>query len=338
MSESRKTDRTAAVRPSRSPDMSAAPAGPVDLDDLEARVLAWGEARKDVRGILILGSRARTDHPADEWADIDFAIAVKDPERYMRDRRWVAGIGQVAACYRDPNPSGATLHTLFRSGVHADFGFIPMATVRQAVTIMPWVRRLAPALDRLPGSIAAGLEAQVQEGGEYLIRGSRAVLDKDGVIDRFLALFSPLSEAVALPSVHGFSEAVGEFWFSAAWVAKHLRRGELWWATHDGWGTHLHPLLLRMIEWQAKGRHGPGYDTWRDGRFLEEWADPAIVARLKGTYPDHDEDAAWKALFATMDLFRDLARETAGLLNFAYPSEADDAVTEQVTRLHSGRA
>jgi aminoglycoside 6-adenylyltransferase len=316
---------------------SAAPPGPADLDDLEARVLAWGEARKDVRAILILGSRARTDHPADEWADIDFAIAVKDPERYMRDRRWVAGIGQVAACYRDPNPGGATLHTLFVSGVHADFGFIPIGAVRQAVTFMPWVRRLAPVLDRLPGSIASGLEEQVQEGGAYLQSGSRTILDRDGVAGRFLALLSPPPHVTPPPSAHDFAETTGEFWFNAVWTAKHLRRGELWWATQEGWGAHLHPLLLRMIEWHARGGHGPGYGTWRDGRFLEEWADPAIAARIKGTYPDHDEDAAWKALFATMDLFRDLARNTASLLNFDYRSEADDAVTEQVTRLHAER-
>ncbi len=323
---------------SRSPGASVVPAGPVDLDDLEARVLAWGKARKDVRGILILGSRARTDHPADEWSDIDFALTVKDPARYMRDRRWVADIGQVAACYPDPNPGGATLHTLFVSGVHADLGFIPVAVVRQAVTFMPWVRRLAPLLDRLPGSIASALEEQVQEGGAYLQAGARAILDKDGVAERFLALLSsPLPDLTAPPSAHDFAEAAGEFWFNAAWTAMHLRRGELWWATQSGWGAHMHPLLLRMIEWHAKACHGFGYETWRDGRFLEEWADPATVARLGRTYPNHDEDAAWNALFATMDLFRDLARDTADRLNFDYPSEADDTVTEQVTRLHSGR-
>ncbi len=313
------------------------PAGPVDLDDLEARVLAWGKVRKDVRGILILGSRARTDHPADEWSDIDFAIAVKDPERYMRDRRWVAEIGQVAACYRDPNPGGVTLHTLFASGVYADFGFIPVGDVRQAVTFMPWVRRLAPVLDRLPGSIASGLEEQLREGGAYLQTGVRTILDKDGVTERFLALLPPSSGVTAPPSAHDFAEAVGAFWFNAARIAKHLRRGELWSATSNGWGDEMHPLLLRMIEWHAKVRHGFDYQTWRDGHFLEEWADPPIVARLKGTYPSHDDDAAWKALFATMDLFRDLARDAADRLNFDYPAGADDVVTEQVARLNAER-
>jgi len=313
------------------------PAGPVGLDDLEARVLAWGRARRDVRGILILGSRARTDHPADEWSDIDFAIAVKDPERYMRDRRWVAEIGQVAACYRDPNPGGVTLHTLFASGVYADFGFIPVGDVRQAVTFMPWVRRLAPVLDRLPGSLASGLEKQLQEGGAYLQTGVRTILDKDGVAERFLTLLTPLSAATAPPSAHDFAETLGEFWFDAVRIAKHLRRGELWSATSSGWGDEMQPLLLRMIEWHAKARHGFDYQTWRDGHFLEEWADPAIIARLKGTYPSHDEYAAWKALLATMDLFRDLAKETADRLNFDYPAGADGMVTEQVARLNAER-
>ena len=322
---------------SRSREAGIALAGPADLDELEARFLDWGNERSDVRAVLILGSRARVDHPADEWADVDFAIAVKDPERYMDNRGWLKAIGPVAACYRDPNPGGATLHTLFASGVHADFGFLPVATARQAVTFLPWVRRLAPLLNRLPGSIASGLEQQVQEGGAYLRRGTRTIIDKDGLAERFLALFPPAPGNSARLSEHDFTEAVNEFWFNTVWIAKHLRRGELWWATREGWGAHLLPILLRMIEWRSKATHGFDYETWQQGRFLEEWAEPRVVARIRHSYPAYDPDGAWESLLEIMNLFRELAHDTADGLGLTYPTEADALATGQVTKMHAER-
>ena len=157
--------------------------GPNSLVELEDRVLEWGKSRKDVRAVMVIGSRARDDHPADEWADVDFAITVKDPKKYMADRRWLADIGEVSCCYPDPNPAGATLHTLFRTGIYADLAFIPTGTIRQANTLVPWIRRLSPLLDRIPGSPLSGIRDQIEETGEYYRRGYRVLLDKDDVAE-----------------------------------------------------------------------------------------------------------------------------------------------------------
>ena len=72
---------------------------------------------------------------------------------------------------------------------------------------------------------------------------------------------------------------VNDFWFHTVWTAKHLRRGELWWAKSccDG---YLKNLLLRMLEFHARATKGPDFDTWMSGRFLETWADPRAVAAL----------------------------------------------------------
>ncbi len=42
--------------------------------DLIERFTRWAEAEEDVRAALILGSRARKDHPADEWSDLDVLV------------------------------------------------------------------------------------------------------------------------------------------------------------------------------------------------------------------------------------------------------------------------
>ena len=317
--------------------MAERPEGPNSLVELEGRVVAWGTSRRDVRAVIVIGSRARTDHPADEWADVDFAIAVKDPRKYLANRHWLADIGEVTCSYPDPNPAGATLHTLFRTGFHADFGFIPTGTIRQATTLVPWIRRLSPVLDRIPGGALSGVRGQIEEAGEYYRRGYRVLLDKDDVAEKFFALFPQTSAPAAAPSKDEFSDTLNEFWFGVAWTAKHLRRGELWWTTYGGWGNYLRPLLLRMIEWHARALNGLDFDTWDEGRFLEEWADPKVVSALKGTYPDHDADAIWSALFEIMKLFRSIAIETAERFGFDYLVDADEDVSNLVKRLHEGR-
>ena len=57
--------------------------------------------------------------------------------------------------------------------------------------------------------------------------------------------------------------------------------------------------------------YGADYDTWMRGRFLEQWADPRIVAVLPDRSGAAYGDDLWRALFETMNLFRGLAVETA---------------------------
>ena len=44
------------------------------MQQLENRVIAWAESQPDIRAIIVVGSRARRDSPADEWSDLDLVI------------------------------------------------------------------------------------------------------------------------------------------------------------------------------------------------------------------------------------------------------------------------
>jgi aminoglycoside 6-adenylyltransferase len=94
-------------------------------------------------------------------------------------------------------------------------------------------------------------------------------------------------------------------------------------------------LLLQMLEWHACARNGWDYDTWDRGRFLEEWADPRAVAALREVFGRYDADDTWRALFASMELFRSLGTETATRLGYRYPLELDREVADWVTKCRS---
>jgi len=189
-----------------------------------------------------------------------------------------------------------------------DFAFLPLDVARQMVGTAP-----SPDV------------------ADILWRGARVLLDKDGLVAQ-LRPSEAIVPAPQPPTQAEFLQAVHDFWYHAVWTAKHLRRGELWWAK-GGCDNHLKGLLRRMLEWHARATKGPDCDTWMRGRFLEEWADERAVEQLRYAFAHYDEADVWRALVVTMDLFRWVALETAGRLGYPYPALGDERATEFVCQL-----
>jgi aminoglycoside 6-adenylyltransferase len=294
--------------------------------DLEQRFVAWARARSDIRAAVVVGSRARSGHAADEWADLDIGFTTTQPRRYLQSDDWLGEIGNVWVAYHDP--AGVTRHVLYEGGLDAGLAPIAHGQFQLATRLMPFLRRF-PFLYRLPAG--RRLRDALAEAAEYYHRGGRVILDKDGVARRFLSLLPDVPLRHGLPARAEFAEAVNEFWFAAVWTAKHLRRGELWWAKCSGLDGRMKALLLRMAEWHAWATHGPDYDTWSGGRFLEEWADPRIVGGLRLAFAHYDAEDLGRGLLATMDLYRWVAVEVTQRLGHTYPAAADAHATEWVS-------
>jgi aminoglycoside 6-adenylyltransferase len=111
-------------------------------------------------------------------------------------------------------------------------------------------------------------------------------------------------------------------------LARQIRRRNLWVAKSRDWV--LKGRLLTMLEWHARATHGWDTDTWYEGKFLAQWTDPGTWQALHGVFGHFDAADSWPALFATMDLYRHLATETAAHLGYAYPTALDERVTQFV--------
>jgi aminoglycoside 6-adenylyltransferase len=156
-------------------------------------------------------------------------------------------------------------------------------------------------------------------------------VDKDGFAPRFADVTQQVENQPTspLPTEQKFLSLWNDFFYHAIWSAKKLRRGELWTAK-SCIDNYMKWQLLEAIAWHAKVKHGAGYDTWHNGRFLEKWADPRAVAGLRIAFGHYDDADVRRALLATLDLFRWLAREIAEGQGFSYPSEADQRITEWI--------
>src|SRR6266850_4429599 len=199
-------------------------------DDILSRIVSWAEREAPVRGLILEGSRAEKGE-ADELSDYDVNMFITDPAPYTQDDRWISAIADVWVYIPEKVPHHgqvfATRLVIYQAGVKVDFILYSTGVLREFAHSDP-----------LP---------------EHYDIGYRVLLDKDGV-----AAAMPSSSRQAFrrgkPTETTFLACVHEFWFEAYHVAKYLRRRDLWPVKGRDWTTKC--LLLRMIEWHERGKHG----------------------------------------------------------------------------------
>lgn len=283
-------------------------------EDLIGRITRFAEADENIRAAFIIGSYARSDHPADEWSDLDVILIVQQIDVFHDQTDWINAIHPYWLTFVETMPGGGAVErrVLFAGGLDVDFVPFP---VNQIQFILD---------NEIPAEIADALR-----------RGVRVLTDKDLLIAQLLEIVPPI-QPLAPPAASELCNAIDDFWYHAVWTAKHLRRRELWWAKSSVDGR-MKDLLRQMLAWHAQATRGSETDTWLRGRFLEEWADPRAVAALEHVYARYREEEVWTALFATMELFSWLSRETTRALHLPYPEESETHAAELVRQMFDGR-
>lgn len=268
------------------------------------RFVRWAEGRSDLAGALLVGSQARDDHPADPWSDVDLVLVADDPAPYLADGSWLSELGRPVATFVEPTLAGQSeRRVLFDDGLDVD---LPVLSTAAAESFL-----------------------QEQEGpiGTVLRRGVRVLFDRDGGLTERVGRIAATPLTDARPDQAQLDHVVNDFWYHVLWTARKARRGELWVAAEccDG---HLKRLLLTVLGWHARATSGA--DTWHGARFIEQWLDPALRARLPATFAGYDPERVPGALLATAELFRDVTRQIARQLDLVYAADVDGAISEMV--------
>jgi aminoglycoside 6-adenylyltransferase len=285
-------------------------------EELTERIVKWVETRQDIKAAIVVGSRARTDHPADEWADLDIMLLTTDPTYYISTSDWTYSIGKPLLTFIEPTSTGGEKErrVLFEGMLDVDFAIIPIKRAQQLMQ--------SPFNPEVTAQIA-----------NTFGRGIRVLVDKEGKASQFQKLIQSIENpAPNPPTKHEFLELVSDFIYHAVFTAKHLQRGELWW-TVTCLNCYMQRLLLRMIEWHALATHDWKHNTWFRGRFLEEWAHPQVLKELRETFAHYDREDIKRALLAAVNLSRWLSTATAEKLGYPYPAQADAQATKWIEQV-----
>jgi aminoglycoside 6-adenylyltransferase len=273
-------------------------------DPVIQRLIHWAGEEPAVRAMILTSTRASPTAPLDLLSDYDVILAVDDVRPFYESRAWLSDFGPLLVLYRDPLALDYGLErfayiTQYENGLKIDFTL--------------WTAGILPRVAAEPT-----LPDELDVGYELL-------LDKDNLAQ---GLQRPTYRAhiPRPPAESQYLEQIELFFHNATYVAKYLWRDDLVAAKHIFDDVKV-GNLRRMLEWQMEIDHNWSLKPGAYGRYLKRYLRPAVWAQLEETYVGPGLDENWRALFKTIDLFRQAAREVGRHLGYAFPADLDRRAT-----------
>lgn len=270
--------------------------------------LILGVAEKDPRILAVLqdGSRSNPNISKDIFQDYDIIYVVESLESFLQDHSWVDVFGErmIMQMPEDmelyppaPELNGAFSYLMqFIDGNRIDLVLVPK--------------------DRLDAFTSDSL--------------CKVLWDKSGLfVNKPLPPSSDANYIVRKPSARSFGDCCNEFWYTNAGLAKGCWRGEIT-LVKELFHSVVHQALMQMMDWYIGCQYEFAVNPGKFGKFYERYLRPDVYKKWLATYSDADPDNTWKAVFITMDLFRETALEVAAKLGYNYPMREDSSVTAYV--------
>ena len=277
------------------------------------KLIQWAEKRDSIRAMLLTSTRARPNSSVDIFSDYDVILIVKDIHLFFEDRSWLEDFGEVLVVYWDPIYLSADYGiemtanvTQYADGLKIDFTLWPVELMRKIVQ--------APAL---PAELDAGY---------------RVLMDKDNLTEE-IKLPTYTAYIPTRPTNEVYQKAIEDFFSDAPYVAKCLLRGELfpvkWALDYD----MKHIYLRQMLEWRIELDYNWSVPTGALGKGLKKRMPPEIWSQVENTYAGANTADNWEALFRTLKLFGQVAREVGKALGYMYPHNLEQRVTDYVRQM-----
>jgi len=280
------------------------------------RFVARCRAERSVRGVILLGSAAH-DGVVDPLSDLDLMV-IANQRRRISSPEWLDSIDPpplFSWTYQSPVGSQTVRQAIYDGPLVVDIALVSSAQAFLLGMAVTGLSQLFTLRRHLPISLTLQLDAWLAITG----RGTKVLLDKHGLAKRMAA---SVAVAPEIPTQDVYLNTVHTLLGLILWESKQLVRQELWMAL----GTidqQVKQCLLTMMKWHTIATSPRLGDTWYGGRRVQEWADPRWVVALPQTWPSYDVQGAWDALLATLELFSNVAKETAQSLGHRYPVDEE---------------
>ena len=262
--------------------------------------LILGVANSDerIRGVQLMGSRADSSVPKDQYQDYDIGFAVTDMKPFYNNPTWVEEkfgkplIMQMPETLRGGATDGNFPYLmLFPDGVRIDLSFI--------------------------------FGDPYTDDGEPVI----TLLDKDNGNGFFPTItINKNYWNIKPPTVLDYRSNCSNFWWCLNNVAKGIMRDEL---------PYIMPMLNwvrnnlhEMINWYIGIQHNFSVSTGKDGKFFKKFLSSEMYVKYAATYPDSNYDNIWKAIDIMCEMFPPFAKSVAAHFGFIYHQDEEDGMRE----------
>lgn len=252
------------------------------------KVFDYARKNDNVRVLVMNGSRVNPNIEPDQYQDFDMVYYVSDLSKQIEDHKWVQIFGkalvkQYKDDQRDANPDEPYYNYMMQY----------MDGTRLDLTIM-----------------------RIEDCHESIHSDSltKVLLDKDAICPDLKA--SESSYFIQKPSSKDFYYCVNEFYWLMPYIAKGIARGHLTYAL-----KHLSLVrqeLEHMMDYWIGYKKGYNQSVGKGKHRYSAILRPDIYDLYKGTYAEFDSDHISRALFNSLDLFDELAKDISKEYQYQY--------------------
>ncbi|MBA3925792.1 aminoglycoside 6-adenylyltransferase [Listeria rustica] len=268
--------------------------------EIVEKIILWGEQQEQVCALVLEGSLAK-QQGVDQLSDLDINVWFTGDVSFGKTVDWLAEIGDVLIenqLHMD-SPAGevATQLVLFQNGVKVDFSFWPIAYLEKP---FPYYEKM------------------------------EILLDKDRHTEQ-INLCLCEKKYISMKKSY-FDHIVNEFWFELHYVAKFLKREEIWFVQSIQAGIRDN-YLLPFLEEQARIHER---DVFFSGRKIESWMEPSNLKRFPSIFPDYSLAANWQAMWAEIALFEEVSHFISQHYQFELPTAKIEGMKRLLRDIQEG--
>lgn len=268
------------------------------------QIIQWAENNPDIRAALLTSSLVNPYAPVDHFSDLDVELVFNNRTSYEINNEWLNLFGEPISTVEENDSVFEGKHAmkmvLYKDHVKVDF--------------------------KLYQTSEFSKEIQQEILPEDWDLGYKVLVDKDGLTKN---LKSPTYQSIMIhqPTEKKFRQLLNDFWWDTSYVAKCLKRGDIFYAKFMSENILRTDYLVPLIEWYiASDYNWNNITTNKHGRLFKKYLSDNLWNRVEATFSGSNIEENWTALFAFADLVHELGTHLAKKLNFTYPEQHEQNI------------
>lgn len=277
------------------------------------QIISWAEGNPDLRVVLLTSSLANPYAPVDDFSDLDIELVFENMNEYERDKKWIDLFGKPISMIEENeiyfDEKHAMKMVLYTDHVKVDFKLYHKSEFLKEIG-----------------------EETLSEDWDV---GYQVLVDKDNLTKN---MKPPTYQSIMIrkPTEQGFQQLMNDFWWDTTYVAKCLKRGDLFYAKFMSENVIRTDYLVPLIEWYiAANSDWKDITTNKHGRLFKKYLSAGLWIKVEATFAGSSIEDNWNALYAAADLVHELGTALAKKLNVRYPQKLEDDIRNYLDEVKS---
>jgi len=282
-------------------------------DEKLKQIISWAENNPDIRAVLLTSSLVNPYAPVDDFSDLDVELVFENMKEYEADKKWIYLFGEPISMVEEDETYFDGKHAmkmvLYANHVKVDFKLYQKSEFIK--------------------------DCQEESLPEDWDVGYKVLVDKDS-LTKDLKMPAYQSVMIQKPTQLRFQQLINDFWWDTTYVAKCLKRGDLFYAKFMSEDVIRTDYLVPLIEWYIASSHDwKNITTNKHGRLFRKYLSEKLWTRVEATFSGSNINDNWHALYAAADLVHELGTALAKKLDFEYPQKHEHDIRKYLDEVKS---